>query len=118
MAKFNMWDIPTKPVPLFLFWSLFTLVSIISGISNNDLTSVRDGLWLMLGVPIIFFKILPKLMGENANFIIGLSLFLGLFPYIFMSLVLHPLSQSTSNIYSGVFPNSNQLGFTCAAMGS
>jgi hypothetical protein len=118
MAKFNMWDIPTKPVPLFLFWSLFTLVSIISGISNNDLTSVRDGLWLMLGVPLIFFKTLPKLMGENANFIIGLSLFLGLFPYIFMSLVLHPLTQSSSNIYSGVFPNSNQLGFTCAAMGS
>lgn len=118
MAKFDIWGIPTKPVPLFLFWSLFTLVSIISGISNNDFTSVRDGLWLMLGVPLIFFKILPKLMDENANFIIALSLFIGLFPYIFMSLLLHPLSQSSSNIYSGVFPNSNQLGFTCAAMGS
>jgi hypothetical protein len=118
MAKFDMQDIPTRPVPLFLFWILFTLVSVISGITNNDFTSVRDGLWLMLAVPLLFFKIFPRLMDKNANFIISLSMFLGLFPYIFMSLFLHPLSQSNSNIYSGVFPNSNQLGFTCAAMAS
>lgn len=118
MARFDMRDISTKPIPLFLFWSLFTLVSVISGIANNDSTSVRDGLWLMLAVPLIFFTIIPRLMDKNANFIISLSLFLGLFPYIFMSLLLNPLSQSNSNIYSGVFPNSNQLGFTCAAMAS
>lgn len=118
MSGFDIWHIPTKPVPLFLFWSLFTLVSVISGLVNNDLASVRDGLWLMLAVPVIFFKAFPKLMDKNANFIISLSLFLGLLPYIFMSLLLHPLSESNSNIYSGVFPNSNQLGFTCASMAS
>jgi hypothetical protein len=48
MAKFDMQDIPTRPVPLFLFWILFTLVSVISGITNNDFTSVRDGLWQFL----------------------------------------------------------------------
>ncbi|NJR20954.1 MAG: hypothetical protein HC786_01575 [Richelia sp. CSU_2_1] len=118
MARFDMRGLSTKPVPLFLFWSLFTLVSVISGIANNDSTSVRDSLWLMLAVPLIFFTIVPRLMDKNANFIISLSLFLGLSPYIFMSLLLNPLSQSNSNIYSGVFPNSNQLGFTCAAMAS
>lgn len=116
MSGFDIWHIPTKPVPLLLFWSLFTLVSVISGIINNDLASVRDGLWLMLAVPVIFFKNFPETMDKNANFIISLSLFIGQLPYIFMSLLLHPLSESNSNIYSGVFPNSNQLGFTCAAM--
>lgn len=52
-------------------------------------------------------------MKENANLIIAVALFIGHFPYIVVSLWLHPL---TTSLYRGVFANSNQMGFTSAVM--
>lgn len=111
-------SIPTKPAPLTLLWVVYTLVFILSGFANNDLITIRDGFWLMIAVPAIFFNALPKLMKSSANILITLGLLLGVSPYIVLSWVLQPVWQSNTKIYSGVFPNSNQLGFTAVAMSS
>jgi O-antigen ligase len=114
----ELWNMPTKPIPLTLLWAIYSFVVILSGISNNDLMTIRDGFWFLLAIPVIFFNILPKLMKKFANILITLGLLLGVAPYIILSLVLHPVWQSDSRIYSGVFPNSNQLGFTAAVVSS
>ena len=97
----------SKPLPILLLWSLFSLTLVASGIANNDSSIVRDGFWFMLGVNLIFFNALPKLMKEQANLLLGLALFLGISPYIVISLVSYPL---TILRYKGIFSNSNQLG--------
>jgi hypothetical protein len=111
-------NIPTKPFPLTFLWTAYSLVFILSGFANNDLTTLRDGFWFMIAVPMIFFNALPKLMKKSANILITLGLLLGVSPYIISSWVLQPVWQSDSRIYSGIFPNSNQLGFTAAALSS
>lgn len=114
MAHFDMWHFHTKKsLPLLLLWTLFNFVSVVSGLANNDSTSVRDGFWLMLGIPLIFFNALPRLMKGHANRLIALALFLGHAPYIIISLWLHPL---TTSLYRGVFANANQLGSASTAM--
>ena len=111
-------NIPTKPFPLTFLWTVHSLVFILSGFANNDLASLRDGFWFMIAVPVIFFNALPKLMKGSANILITLGLLLGVSPYIIFSWALQPVWQSDSRIYSGIFPNANQLGFTAAAMSS
>ncbi len=111
-------NIPTKPFPLTFLWNAYSLVFILSGFANNDLTILRDGFWFMIAVPVIFFNALPKLMKKSANILITLGLLLGVSPYIICSWALQPVWQSDSRIYSGIFPNANQLGFTAAAMSS
>ena len=111
-------NMPTKPFPLTFLWATYSLVFILSGFANNDLTSLRDGFWFMIAVPMIFFNALPKLMKKSGNILITLGLLLGVSPYIVLSWALQPVWQSDSKIYSGIFPNSNQLGFTAAAMSS
>lgn len=111
-------NIPTKPFSLTFLWTAYSLVFILSGFANNDLTILRDGFWFMIAVPVIFFNALPKLMKKSANILITLGLLLGVSPYIIFSWALQPVWQSDSRIYSGIFPNANQLGFTAAAMSS
>jgi hypothetical protein len=111
-------NIPTKPFPLTFLWTVHSLVFILSGFANNDLASLRDGFWFMIVVPVIFFNALPKLMKGSANILITLGLLLGVSPYIIFSWTFQPVWQSDSRIYSGIFPNANQLGFTAAAMSS
>lgn len=114
----EMWNIPTKPVPLTFLWATFSFSVILSGFANNDLIVLRDGFWFMIATPVVFFNTLPKLMKKSANILITLGLLLGVSPYIILSLLLSPVWQSDSKIYSGIFPNSNQLGFTTTAMSS
>ena len=114
----EIWNMPTKPAPLNFLWVSFSFVMILSGIANNDLITLRDGFWFMIAIPLIFFNIIPKLMQKSANILITLGLLLGLSPYIFASLIFHPVWQSDSKIYSGIFPNSNQLGFTVTVLSS
>jgi O-antigen ligase len=114
----ELWNIPVKPLPLTLPWTAYSFAFILSGFANNDLIMLRDGFWSMIVVPVFFFNALPRLMNKSANIMITLGLLIGVSPYIILSLVLHPVWQSDSKIYSGVFPNSNQLGFTAVALSS
>lgn len=118
LAGIDRCIIPVKPLSLTFLWSGFSLAVFISGFANNDMIVQRDGLWLLIAVPMIFFNALPKLMHKSANILITLGLLLGVSPYIIISLLLNPIWQSDSKIYSGIFPNSNQLGFTTAILSS
>ncbi|MBW4688344.1 MAG: hypothetical protein KME40_25450 [Komarekiella atlantica HA4396-MV6] len=115
MSHFKIWHFPSKPLMLTCFWYLFSFAFFLSGFFHDDLTIIRDSMWLMIAIPVIFFSVLPKLMNKSANFLIAVGLFLGLLPYIFTSLWLHPIWQSPQS-YRGVFYNSNQLGTTGAAI--
>lgn len=114
----NSWNFPIKPLPLSFLWAAFSFTVLLSGFVNNEMTAKRDGFWLLIAVPIIFFNALPKLMHKSANLLITLGLLLGVSPYILISFLLNPIWQSDSKIYSGIFPNSNQLGFTTAILSS
>ncbi len=121
LSRFDIWGFPKKQLPLIIVWILLGFISVISGVVNDDLVSVRDGLWFMIISPMIFFYSLPKLMKQYANFLLATSLFLGLLPYIVMSLLLHPINQFQGHSdasYAGVFPNPNDLGFTSVTMAS
>jgi O-antigen ligase len=112
----GMWNIYVKPLPLNAVWLAFSLIVLLSGIANTQATVIRDGFWFIVVVPVVFFNALPKLMGKSANILITLGLLLGTSPYIILSLILNPVWQSESRIYSGIFPNANQLGFTTAVI--
>lgn len=102
-----------KAVAFLLIWFLLTLVIVISGLTNNDSVLVRDGFWMMTGIPIIFFGAIPKLIKKNPFKTIALALLLGHIPYIVTSLLFHPITPS---LYSGVLANSNQMGNICATI--
>jgi len=114
MSPFKQWGFHRQDRPLLLLWILFGFALVMSGIANNDTTVFRDGLWQMIAVPLIMFNAVPKAMKENANLLMGMTLFLGHIPYIVTSIVSHPPGNGT--LYRGVFANPNQMGFTCATM--
>lgn len=114
MSPFKQWGFPRKTRPLLLLWMLFCCALVASGLVNNDKSVFINGFWQMIGVPFIFFNAIPKTMKANANFLVGMGLFLGHIPYIITSLVSQPPGNGT--LYRGVFANSNQMGFTCATM--
>lgn len=116
MSRFDIWYLPSKPVPLIFVWYLFSLVVFLSGWANQNATAIRDSFWFMFGIPTIFFYALPKLLNKSATIMIAVGLFLGLFPYIVACFLLNPIWQSQEKMYRGVFANSNQLGATGATI--
>ena len=103
----------TRALPLLIIWLSLSFILVISGVINNDSILVRDGFWMMIGVPSIFFGILPNLIQKNNYKQIAWALLLGLIPYIVASVILHPITPS---LYRGVFANSNQMGSACASI--
>lgn len=116
MSPLSMWGFPPRSLPLLVMWLLFSMMSIVSGLINGDLVPVKDGFWLLIGVPIIFFNAIPKIMSKTGNAYILVALILGHIPYILISFVLYPPEGEW--LYRGVFANSNQMGFTAAIIGT
>ena len=116
MSPLSTWGFKPGSLPLLLLWLLFGMMSIVSGLVNGDLVPVRDGFWLLVGTPIIFFNAIPKIMPRTGNLSILVALILGHIPYILISFLLYPPEGEW--LYRGVFANSNQMGFTAAVMGT
>ena len=116
MSPLSMWGFPPRSLPLLLMWLLFGMMSIVSGLVNGDLVPVKDGFWLLIGTPIIFFNAIPKIIPKTGNLSILVALILGHVPYILISFLLYPPEGEW--LYKGVFANSNQMGFTAAMMGT
>ncbi len=117
-SRFNQRYSSNQAIPLKLTWIFLALASLIFDIIRGDLFSFRDSLWMLVGVPIIFFYSLPRLMGLSVNLLIALAIIFSSLFYIFVSLVFYPIAESSSSYasYSGIFPNPNQLGFISATM--
>ncbi|MBD2387482.1 O-antigen ligase family protein [Cylindrospermum sp. FACHB-282] len=116
MSRRYVGHFPINPPPLVFVWYLFGFTACLSGYANEDLTMMRDGLWFLVGIPLIFFYALPKLMNTSANLIIVLATLLGTLPYIIASFLLNPFWQFQDNLYRGVFANANQLGSSALTM--
>ena len=116
MSPLSTWGFPPRALPLLGMWLLFGMMSVISGLINGDFVPVKDGFWLAIGTPLIFFNAIPKIMPKTGNLSILLALILGHIPYILISFLLYPPEGEW--LYRGVFANSNQMGFTAAMMGT
>ena len=112
------WYFNNQTIPLVWSWILFCFSIIMSGFINTDIFYTKSGYWLMLGVPLIFFVTLPKLMQESANIIVAMSLIIGHLPYLFSSIWLYPPYTYELNFYRGIFSNSNQMGYVSVATAS
>ena len=112
----TFWSFDSKTSPLLWSWLLLCFALVVSATVKNDALSLRDSYWLLLGVPIIFFRVLPRLMEDYGSRIVPLSLVLGHLPYLLVSLVRFPPYSFPENFYRGVYANSNQLGFSCVVI--
>lgn len=112
------WGFNNQASPLLWIWLLFCFALVISSTIHQELISIRDSYWLLLGVPFIFFRVLPKLMADQANQIVSLSLVLGHLPYLLTSWWRFPPYSYVEEVsfYRGVYANSNQMGFSCVVI--
>lgn len=95
--------------PLLWIWLCFGIVAVLSGLVNENTKALSDGVWLLVGVPCLFFYALPRAMGSSISLAIAWSLILGHLPYAILSVVQFP---PTSFPYAGILANSNQFGVT------
>jgi O-Antigen ligase len=106
-----------RPVPstqhsislLLWVWLGFGTVVMLSGVVNDNAKALSDGVWFLLGVPCLFFYVLPRAMGRSLEAVTAWGLVLGHLPYGILSVVQAP---PTTFPYTGIFSNSNQLGVT------
>jgi O-antigen ligase len=98
-----------RSILLLLLWLCFGTAAVLSGLVNENAKALGDGVWLLVGVPCLFFYALPRAVGRSMEAVIAWGLVLGHAPYAIASLALSP---PTSLPYTGVFSNSNQLGVT------
>ncbi|WP_404784033.1 hypothetical protein [Altericista sp. CCNU0014] len=96
-------------VLLLLLWLCFGTAAVLSGLVNENAKALNDGVWLLIGVPCLFFYALPRAAGRSMEAVMAWGLILGHVPYAIGSVVLSP---PASLPYAGVFSNSNQLGIT------
>lgn len=96
---------------IMLFWMLFAVSWLASAFFYLDSVDIVSGLWLTLGVPCVFFAMLPCTHSNLAQMAVYAYLASQL-PYVIMSLLYCPIVVP----YQGIFPGPNQLGVTTAAM--
>jgi O-antigen ligase len=77
-------QIPMKTILTVWFWFFFVFTVLITAFIKVDTSYIIDGLWFLIGVPLIFFIILPDFFQENANRLIAAALFIGNIPYIIL----------------------------------
>jgi hypothetical protein len=114
----HSWKFNCQYSPLLKIWILFCVLIEISGCINYDVTSIRDGYWLLIGVPLFFFNIIPKVLKGTGHIVIPLAITISHLPYLIASLALKPPGSVDQTFYSGVLGNSNQLGFISAVTAS
>ncbi len=113
--RFDSWRLPRKLIAPFWIWLLFAYTVLLTSAIKGEPDLFADGLWFLVGIPLFFFIVLPTLLTEHANLLIGGALFVGHAPYILASLWVQPLGSYLANraqSYRGVFFHFNGLGST------
>ncbi|MGB8698003.1 MAG: O-antigen ligase family protein [Thermosynechococcaceae cyanobacterium] len=98
-----------RPPLLLWIWLCFGGLALLSGLINENIKALSDGIWFLLGVPILFFYVLPRALAQPMESTMAWGLILGHLPFGIISLVQSP---PTTFPYTGIFSNSNQLGVT------
>jgi O-Antigen ligase len=98
---------------LLLVWLCFGSTALLSGLIHENVKALTDGAWFLVGVPSLFFYMLPRALGRSISSATAWGLALGHCPYLVCSLAQGP---PTVFPYTGVFSNSNQLGATMLSL--
>jgi len=94
-------------------WIAFSSFVLVSSVAHQEGSSAIGGLWLLFGIPFLFFSVLPRSLGRYAGRTIVVALLFGHLPYVVISLATVPV---TPFAYMCVFGNPNAMGATGAML--
>ena len=93
-------------------WLLFGLSVIASLLVNGEFESAVASTWMIAGAPLVYFAILPTVLGTSAVASIAWGLVIGDAVFLALSLVRFPLRFP----YSGITSNPNSIGVLSATI--
>ncbi|MDU2063451.1 MAG: O-antigen ligase family protein [Sporomusaceae bacterium] len=111
LTGFSLGSITRKAMVVLFLWLFFSLLSLLSALSNQD--DLFGEVWQLFGVPVIFFLGFPYLTGPRGRLILAWGLVLAFAAYLVASLALYPV---TTSYYKGVFVNANTMGLILVAL--
>lgn len=106
----RIYKISSRSLVILLFWFTFGLMCVISAFSNGS--RLGASFWYLIGIPLVFFFMLPRLFGDRVDKAINIALIIGHLPYVIISILKFPVTYP----YKGVFHNPNSMGVTCASI--
>jgi O-antigen ligase len=108
LSLFQRWSYCRMVVPLMVPWVGFGMMVLLSALLHVDQHLILDGLWFLVGVPLLLFLAVPSVVGTHGIRLITWAMILGNLPYIVASLWLQPVH--TNWMYRGIFFWANQMG--------
>jgi len=106
--------VTAKGMVLISLWLAFGAVGLISSVVTEDhLEPVASMLWILAGIPIIFFAALPGALGRKANQLATLALLISHAFYLLVSLLRYPQVDFQ---YKGIFGHPNEMGMTATVV--
>jgi hypothetical protein len=89
-------------------WALFgAAVGVSCAVNNDSPEALASCLWMMIGVPLVFFVILPNILMPGQDRILTDALF---FSYLPLPLISLCLDRDLHFMYKGIFIHPNTLG--------
>jgi hypothetical protein len=97
---------------LVSLWVTFGMVCLLSSAVTEDSTpAVVSTLWILIGVPVVFFVGLPAVLGRQANKLVVAALLITHTAYIIVSFCFYPDLHFE---YKGIFGHPNETGVTAS----
>jgi hypothetical protein len=93
-------------------WISYGAAVTLSGCINGDLKSIATGLWMMIGVRMIFGRALPRVLGRQGIPVLAAALVTAGLPYLVYSVLFCPMEFP----FRGAAANPNSLGVISAGM--
>jgi len=112
LARLRTAALPRKSSLPAVLWVLFALCAVASCLLHS--AGIAPGMFYLIGVPVIFFNMLPLLFGRRGSFILACSVLLSALTLIVMSLVLAP--PRFGEPYQGILAYTIHLGEVSSLM--
>jgi O-antigen ligase len=107
-------DPTAKSIILILLWLAFGAVCLISSVAADDhVDGIASALWILIGVPLVFFVGLPGAFRDQAAKLLVLALLISHTSYIVVSFTRYPDLHFG---YKGIFGHPNGTGVTAAVL--
>lgn len=99
--------------PLITTWLILGSLLLISAIVNSVSSGVYGALWYLLGVPVLCFYLVPRILGVTDLALLAWGLIIGDLPLLVISVSQYPLAYP----FMGATGNPNSLGVISATVG-